>query len=89
MLRFWEENGTAYMGTQFYSGTTLKNLQAQQPEKIDEAWIRRLLPPLFSAINTIHQEGYLHRDISLDNIQIRGEPAAGAAGLRVGAQRDR
>ena len=66
-----EENGTAYMGTQFYSGTTLKNLQAQQPEKIDEAWIRRLLPPLFSAINTIHQEGYLHRDISLDNIQIR------------------
>lgn len=59
------------MGTQFYSGTTLKNLQAQQPEKIDEAWIRRLLPPLFSAINTIHQEGYLHRDISLDNIQIR------------------
>ena len=71
VLRFWEENGTAYMGTQFYSGTTLKNLQAQQPEKIDEAWIRRLLPPLFSAINTIHQEGYLHRDISLDNIQIR------------------
>lgn len=70
VLRFWEENGTAYMGTQFYSGTTLKNLQAQQPEKIDEAWIRRLLPPLFSAINTIHQEGYLHRDISLDNIQI-------------------
>jgi hypothetical protein len=59
------------MGTQFYSGTTLKNLQAQQPEKIDEAWIRRLLPPLFSAINTIHQEGYLHRDISLDNIQIQ------------------
>ncbi|RTG10769.1 serine/threonine protein kinase, partial [Serratia marcescens] len=71
VLRFWEENGTAYMGTQFYSGTTLKNLQAQQPEKIDEAWIRRLLPPLFSAINTIHQEGYLHRDISLDNIQIQ------------------
>lgn len=71
VLRFWEENGTAYMGTQFYSGTTLKNLKAQHPEKIDEAWIRRLLPPLFSAINTIHQEGYLHRDISLDNIQIQ------------------
>ncbi|EFE95100.1 serine/threonine protein kinase [Serratia odorifera] len=71
VLRFWEENGTAYMGTQFYSGTTLKNLKAQQPEIVDEAWIRRLLPPLFSAINTIHQEGYLHRDISLDNIQIQ------------------
>lgn len=38
---------------------------------ISEAWIRCLLPPLFGAINTIHQEGYLHRDISLDNIQIQ------------------
>lgn len=71
VLRFWEENGTAYMGTQFYSGTTLKNFRLQQPAMIDEAWIRRLLPPLFSAIDTIHQEGYLHRDISLDNIQIQ------------------
>lgn len=71
VLRFWEENGTAYMGTQFYTGNTLKNLKLSQPELIDEAWIRNLLPPLFSAIHTIHQEGYLHRDISLDNIQIQ------------------
>lgn len=71
VLRFWEENGTAYMGTQFYSGTTLKKFWAQHPEKINETWIRNLLPTLLSAINTIHQEGYLHRDISLDNIQIQ------------------
>lgn len=71
VLRFWEENGTAYMGTQFYSGTTLKKFWAQHPEKINESWIRNLLPSLLSAINTIHQEGYLHRDISLDNIQIQ------------------
>lgn len=71
VLRFWEENGTAYMGTQFYTGSSLKNLKTQQPEVMDEAWIRQLLPPLFSAIRTIHQEGYLHRDISLDNIQIQ------------------
>ncbi|AHG20836.1 nuclease PIN [Chania multitudinisentens RB-25] len=71
VLRFWEENGTAYMGMQFYTGTTLKKFRAQHPEKINEAWIRNLLPPLLSAINTIHQEGYLHRDISLDNIQVQ------------------
>ncbi|KEY58984.1 serine/threonine-protein kinase [Serratia sp. DD3] len=71
VLRFWEENGTAYMATQFYSGTTLKKFWAQHPEKINEAWIRNLMPTLLSAINTIHQEGYLHRDISLDNIQIQ------------------
>ncbi|QKJ85700.1 Flagellar hook-length control protein FliK [Paramixta manurensis] len=71
VLRFWVQNDTAYMGTVFYSGTTLSNLQQQHPELIDETWIRRLLPPLFGAINIIHQEGYLHRDISLDNIQIQ------------------
>ncbi len=69
--RFWEENGTAYMGTLYYSGMTMKEWQATQPESIEEAWIRRLLPPLFGAINTIHTAGYLHRDISLDNIQIQ------------------
>ncbi|QFS60179.1 protein kinase [Pantoea dispersa] len=71
VLRFWEENGTAYMGTLYYSGMTLKEWQLTSPDSIDEAWIRRLLPPLFGAINTIHTAGYLHRDISLDNIQIQ------------------
>ena len=71
VLRFWEENGTAYMGTLYYSGMTLKEWQVTSPDSIDESWIRRLLPPLFGAINTIHTAGYLHRDISLDNIQIQ------------------
>ncbi|MEI2264831.1 serine/threonine protein kinase [Erwinia sp. CGal63] len=71
VLRFWEENGTAYMGTLYYSGMTLKEWQLSSPETITDAWIRQLLPPLFGAIDTIHQAGYLHRDISLDNIQIQ------------------
>lgn len=71
VLRFWEENGTAYMGTLFYSGMTLKEWQQGRPESINEGWIRQLLPPLFGAINTIHRAGYLHRDISLDNVQIQ------------------
>ena len=71
VLRFWVQNDTAYMGTAFYTGTTLSQLHIKRPEMISEAWIRTALPPLFGAINTIHQEGYLHRDISLDNIQIQ------------------
>lgn len=71
VLRFWVQNDTAYMGTLFYSGTTLSRLREQQPELINEAWIRRMLPMLFGAIKTIHDEGYLHRDISPDNIQIQ------------------
>ncbi|WP_342755288.1 serine/threonine-protein kinase [Pantoea sp. MBD-2R] len=71
VLRFWEENGTAYMGTLYYSGMTLKEWQLGHPERITDEWIRQLLPPLFGAIDTIHRGGYLHRDISLDNIQIQ------------------
>ncbi|QHM75699.1 Serine/threonine-protein kinase PK-1 [Mixta theicola] len=71
VLRFWEENGTAYMGTLWYSGMSLKAWQQQHGDAINEAWIRQLLPPLFGAISTIHQAGYLHRDIALDNIQIQ------------------
>lgn len=71
VLRFWEQNGTAYMVTLFYSGVSLKALQLNDPARISDAWVRQLLPPLFSAIATLHQEGYLHRDISLDNIQIQ------------------
>ncbi|MFZ4835065.1 serine/threonine protein kinase [Rouxiella sp. Mn2063] len=73
VLRFWVQNDTAYMGTVFYSGTTLSRLREKNPQLINEAWIRRTLPMLFGAIKTIHNEGYLHRDISLDNIQIKDD----------------
>lgn len=71
VLRFWVQNDTAYMGTLFYSGTTLSALHEQQPLSIDEAWIRRVLPMLLGAVKTLHDDGYLHRDISMDNIQIQ------------------
>ena len=69
VLRFWVQNDTAYMVTLFYSGTTLSKLREQQPTAIDEVWIRRVLPMLLGAVKTLHDHGYLHRDISLDNIQ--------------------
>ncbi len=46
VLRFWEQNGTAYMGTLYYNGMTLKEWQLTSHESITEDWIRRLLPPL-------------------------------------------
>ncbi|WP_312951350.1 serine/threonine-protein kinase [Superficieibacter sp.] len=71
VLRFWVQNDTAYMGTLFYSGTALSRLREQNPTLVNEAWIRRMLPTLLGAVKTLHDEGYLHRDISLDNIQMQ------------------
>lgn len=71
VLRFWVQNDTAYIAMQFYSGCSLSQLQAQHPLLINETWIRGILPPLLDAIALIHRDGYLHRDISLENIQIQ------------------
>lgn len=71
VLRFWVQNDTAYIAMQFYGGCSLSLLQAQQPLLINEAWIRGMLPSLLDAIALIHRDGYLHRDISLENIQIQ------------------
>ncbi len=71
VLRFWVQNDTAYIAMQFYSGCSLSLLQAQHPQSINEAWIRTMLPPLLDAIALVHRDGYLHRDISLENIQIQ------------------
>ena len=76
VLRFWVQNDTAYMGTTFYSGTSLAQVREHSPHQIDEHYLRHLLPPLMGAIKTLHDAGVLHRDISPDNIQIQenGEP---------------
>ncbi|NDJ56832.1 serine/threonine protein kinase [Enterobacteriaceae bacterium 4M9] len=71
VLHFWSENNTAYMATVFYSGMTLSRLKNHHPDQIDESWIRQMLPVLLDAMKTLHEGGYLHRDISLDNIQIQ------------------
>lgn len=65
---FWEGNGTAYMVMPYYEGVTLKQALKQQKIKPSEAWIRLLLADLFDAIEIIHREHCLHRDIAPDNI---------------------
>lgn len=71
VLRFWLQNETAYSVTLFYSGITLAELHQQQPETIDDAWIRAVLPMLCSALAALHQGGFIHRDLSLRSIQIQ------------------
>lgn len=71
VLRFWVQNDTAYIATLFYSGSPLSTVLTQRSSTIDEAWIRRVVPMLLGGVKTLHDAGYLHRDISLDNIQMQ------------------
>ncbi len=68
VYRFWEANGTAYMVMPFYQGQTLQKTLAQMPEPPSEDWLRQLLHPLLEALEIIHAQHCLHRDIAPDNI---------------------
>ena len=70
VFRFWEERGTAYMAMPYYQGVTLKQVLRTEQAAPNEAWLRSIFEPLFDAIELLHVENYLHRDIAPDNIMI-------------------
>lgn len=70
--RFWQANETAYLVMPYYEGPTLKAAMQSLPAPPDEPWIRGLLGPLLDALELLHQQGCLHRDIAPDNILLPG-----------------
>ncbi len=86
--RVWEQNSTAYMAMRYYEGKTLRDWRLTN-EDFDEARIRRLLEPVMDALSLLHAQNVLHRDVSPDNILMRGSGAPvlldlGAARLVIG-----
>jgi len=71
VYRFWEENKTGYMAMRYYEGETLKEVVRDQPELINEAWLKAMLKPMLEALETLYRIQILHRDISPDNIMIQ------------------
>jgi non-specific serine/threonine protein kinase len=69
--RVWEQNSTAYMAMRYYDGKTLRELRQGAPE-FDETYIRRLVEPIFDALSLLHAQNVIHRDVSPDNILMRG-----------------
>ena len=76
VFRFWEANQTAYMVMPLYSGMTLKQARAHMRTPPPEAWLRKVLWSITSALRVLHEGQTLHRDISPDNIflQDHGPP---------------
>ena len=86
--RVWEQNATAYMAMRYYEGKTLREWRLTN-EDFDEGRIRRLLEPVMDALSLLHAQNVIHRDVSPDNILMRGSGAPvlldlGAARLVIG-----
>ena len=64
---FFRENGTAYIVMEYLEGITLKQyLQTYGPISVEE--MQNIFAPILEALDKIHQNGVIHRDISPDNI---------------------
>ena len=86
--RVWEQNCTAYMAMRYYDGKTLRELR-QGTTTFDEMYVRRLVEPILDALSLLHAQNVIHRDVSPDNILMRGNGAPvlldlGAARLVIG-----
>ena len=71
VYRFWEQNQTAYTAMQYYEGRTIKDIVANSPEVVTEAWCMRVLKQILGALETLYTMQLLHRDVSPDNIIVQ------------------
>lgn len=69
---FFEENNTAYIIMEYLDGVDLKHYLSQNGTLSAEQTIK-LLMPVMKSLKKVHDQGLIHRDISLDNIMIVGD----------------
>lgn len=76
VYQFWKANGTAYFVMPFYDGQTLSEVRRLQPGKVNEALLRTVLDGVLGALEALHGQHIVHRDIAPDNILLttQGRP---------------
>lgn len=72
VLRYFKENGTAYIVMEYESGDPLKYWLAKQ-KGLDQRGLLKLVYPLLDGLEAVHKLNFLHRDIKPDNIYIRAD----------------
>ncbi|CBS86474.1 protein of unknown function; putative kinase domain [Azospirillum lipoferum 4B] len=65
---FFEENGTAYLVMELLEGRTMKRYLADSGGRIDVKRTLSVVTPIAKALQAIHEQGLIHRDVSPDNI---------------------
>lgn len=73
VFRVFEGHGTAYMVMSFEAGVTLKEWLAGLGRIPTQDELDRIAGPILSALELMHGEGFVHRDIAPDNIILRDD----------------
>ncbi|MBQ9157141.1 MAG: PASTA domain-containing protein [Eubacterium sp.] len=64
----FEENNTAYIVMEYLDGETLKSKLARDKEPMSMDQVQEYMLPIMEALQMVHKENLIHRDISPDNI---------------------
>lgn len=90
---FFYGNHTAYIVMEYIEGIHLKQLAKAHGGVLEPEFLFYMLKDVMCALNAVHREGMVHRDISPDNIMVNKEYQAkvidfGAAGSYQGGRDD-
>jgi serine/threonine protein kinase len=70
---FFQANGTAYLVMNYLEGATLNDYLNRTEARLPYEQVLSIMLPVLDALEVIHGEGLLHRDISPDNIFITAQ----------------
>lgn len=70
--RAFEANNTAYLVMEYVEGASLYEI-LHGSKTLEEDQLRAVFAPLLDGLETVHDAGYLHRDIKPGNIYLRGD----------------
>lgn len=73
MYDCFEANHTAYIAMEYLKGETLESY-LERVGKVEEKQAMDLIMPVIGALETIHEQGIIHRDIAPDNIFLAENP---------------
>lgn len=67
---YFSENGTAYIVMEYVQGITMKTRLKQLGRPMTEAEVLSVMEPVFPALQKVHEQNLIHRDISPDNMML-------------------
>ena len=75
VLRYFQDNGTAYLVLEYIEGDMLSDL-LKRKGRFNTVGLRRMLDELLDGLDAVHSAGYIHRDIKPANIIFRRDGSA-------------
>ena len=67
---YFEENGTAYIVMEYLEGESLKEYAAEKGGRLEPREAVNLMIPVIGALEEMHKENMIHRDIAPDNVYL-------------------